>query len=220
MTHSSEELEQIYRTRFSGKDDYRQAVWSVLGTFFGRWIPPAAAVLDLGAGYCEFINHVRAERRIAMDLNPETGNRAAGDITVLQHDCSEPWPMPSASLDAVFTSNFFEHLPTKAHLERTLSEIYRSLKPGGRLIAMGPNIKYLPGAYWDFWDHYLPLTESSLAEGLRKHRFDIEVQIDRFLPYTMSHGRTYPKWMLRAYLGLPVAWKWFGKQFLLVAGKS
>jgi SAM-dependent methyltransferase len=220
MTHSSEELEQIYRNRFSGKDDYRQAVWSVLGTFFGRWIPPAAAVLDLGAGYCEFINHVRAERRIAMDLNPETGNRAAGDIAVLQHDCAEPWPIPSASLDAVFTSNFFEHLPTKAHLERTLSETYRALKPGGRLIAMGPNIKFLPGAYWDFWDHYLPLTESSLAEGLRRHRFDIEVQIDRFLPYTMSHGRTHPTWMLRAYLGLPVAWKWFGKQFLLIARRS
>lgn len=220
MIHSSAELEEIYRHRFSGQDAYRRAVWTTLGTFFGRWVQPEAAVLDLGAGYCEFINQVRAERKIAMDLNPETRNRAASDIVVLQHDCSEPWPLPPATLDAVFTSNFFEHLPTKAHLERTLGQIHRALRPGGRLIALGPNIKYLPGAYWDFWDHYLPLTDSSLAEGLRQHRFQIEVQIDRFLPYTMSHGRQYPQWLLRAYLGVPAAWKLLGKQFLLVAKRS
>lgn len=46
---------------------------------------------------------------------------------------------------------FFEHLPDKAHLLRTLGQIRRCLKPGGCLIAMGPNIKYLPGRYWDFF---------------------------------------------------------------------
>ena len=95
--------------------------------------------MDLGCGYCEFINNVRAGRKFAMDLNPEASKRAAAGITVFQQDCSENWPVPARSLDVVFTSNFFEHLPTKAHLERTLVEAYQALKPGGCLIALGPN---------------------------------------------------------------------------------
>lgn len=188
--------------------------------YFAQWIPSNAAVLDLGCGYCEFINNVAAGRKFAMDLNPEASNRAGSGVRVLQQDCSESWPVPAASLDTVFTSNFFEHLPTKAHLERTLSETLRALKPGGRLIAMGPNIRYLTGRYWDFWDHYLPLTEMSLTEVLRKLGYEIEVSIDRFLPFTMSDGREYPIWTLQAYLGLPITWKVFGKQFLVVAKRT
>jgi hypothetical protein len=81
---------------------------------------------------------------------------------------------------------------------------------------MGPNIKYLPGAYWDFWDHYVPLTEASLKEALITRGFTVDVCIGRFLPYTMSDGRRYPLALLRAYLRLPLAWRFLGKQFLVV----
>jgi hypothetical protein len=123
-------------------------------------------------------------------------------------------------LDLVFTSNFFEHLPDKAALGSTLDQARRCLKSGGKLIAMGPNIKFLPGAYWDFWDHYLPLTEASMAEGLRVHGFDVLRCLDRFLPYTMAHGPQYPLILLKMYLRMPLAWRFFGKQFLAVARKK
>jgi len=84
---------------------------------------------------------------------------------------------------------------------------------------MGPNVKYLPGAYWDFFDHYIPLTELSLLGVLTKCSFKIEYCRDRFLPYTMSDGKAYPILALRAYLVLPLAWRIFGKQFLVVASK-
>lgn len=219
LAHSPADLDQMYRTRFAGRHSYRQRVWRVLVTWFGRWIPADATVLDLGCGYCEFINNVQAGRKLAMDLNPEASNRAAAGVTVFQQDCSEPWPVPAGSLDVVFTSNFFEHLPSKAHLERTLIEAFRALKPGGRLIALGPNLKYLTGRYWDYWDHYVPLTEMSLGEGLRTLGYAVIVSIDRFLPFTMSEGGEYPIWTLQAYLSFSIAWKIFGKQFLVVAEK-
>jgi SAM-dependent methyltransferase len=217
LAHSPEDLDRIYRNRFEGGVAYRQRVWQVLVQYFARWAPPDGTVLDLGCGYCEFINNVQASRKLAMDLNPEARNRARQGVEVIQQDCSEPWPVGESILDAVFTSNFFEHLPAKAHLERTLKEVFRALKPGGRLIAMGPNIKYVPGLYWDFWDHYLPLTELSLMEVLRNTGYEIEYSVDRFLPYTMSGGREYPVWTLQSYLKLPFAWRLFGKQFLVVA---
>jgi hypothetical protein len=50
--------------------------------------------------------------------------------------------------------------------------------------------------------------------------FHIDVCHARFLPYTMSAGREYPIWILRAYLSFPIAWRIFGKQFLIVASKA
>src|ERR1043165_5219610 len=127
-----------------------------------------------------------------MDLNPASAQHLASGVNLLRQDCSDQWQLPDESLDTVFTSNFFEHLPDKAALGRTLQQVRRCLKTGGKLIAMGPNIKYLPGAYWDFWDHYLPLTETSLGEGLSTNGFVVEQSHPRFLPYTMVNSRQYP----------------------------
>jgi SAM-dependent methyltransferase len=154
-----------------------------------------------------------------MDLNPSSGRNTGEVVVFLQQDCSAPWPVEPGTLDTVFTSNFFEHLPTKSLLEDTLRQAWKSLKPGGRLIAMGPNIKYVPGAYWDFFDHYLALTELSLGEVLEKCGFEIERSDARFLPYTMSQGTEYPLWTLKLYLAMPFVWPLFGKQFLVVARK-
>lgn len=213
------ELERIYSARFAGKTDYRTQVWRVLAPFFSQWFPSTGAILDLGAGYCEFINNASARMKYAMDLNPFVSKQAVEGVTVLQQDCSEPWPLPEGELDAVFTSNFLEHLPNKAAVSTTLSHAYRCLKPGGRFIAMGPNIKYIPGAYWDFFDHYVELTELSLSEALSTCNFTTEKRVARFLPYTMSDGRQYPMWTLRLYLVMPLIWPMFGKQFLVVGQK-
>jgi len=176
--------------------------------------------LDLGCGWCEFINAVPCRRKFAMDLNPDVERHALPGVKVLQQDCSEKWQVQDESLDVVFTSNFFEHLTSKSALEKTLLEAHRVLKTGGRLIAMGPNIKHLPGAYWDFIDHHLPLTELSLLELMKKCGFEREFCIGRFLPYTMSEGRQYPIWMLRLYLAVPFVWRFWGKQFLVVGRKT
>lgn len=213
------ELQTIYSARFAGQAEYRTEIWKILASFFGTWIPADGATLDLGAGYCEFVNNVASTRKFAMDLNPDVRERAASGVAILLQDCSEPWPLAENALDTVFTSNFLEHLPDKDAVRRTLGQAFRCLKSGGRLIALGPNIRYLPGAYWDFFDHYVALTDLSLAEGLSNCGFSVEKRIGRFLPYTMSRGRQNPLWMLRLYLSIPVFWPLFGKQFLVVARK-
>jgi SAM-dependent methyltransferase len=216
----SGDLQQIYRTRFTAQSAYRQRVWEILCPFFSRWISPGSTVLDLGCGWCEFINAIHCQAKFAMDLNPDAQLHALPEVTLLQQDCSENWQLGNETLNVVFSSNFFEHLPTKVALERTLVEAHRALKPGGRLICMGPNIKYVPGAYWDFIDHHLPLTELSLVELMKKCGFEAEYCLDRFLPYTMAQGPQYPVWMLRLYLAFPMAWRFWGKQFLVVGRKN
>lgn len=217
---STSELQRIYATRFSGKSAYRTQVWRELAAYFAKWVPPQGTVLDLGAGYCEFINNVTAHVKYAMDLNPSLQGQAAPGVTVLQQDSTQPWPLEKGALDAVFTSNFLEHLPDKTAVGTVLSHAHRCLRPGGHFIAVGPNIRYVPGAYWDFFDHYVPLTDLSLSEALTSRDFTIVRRVARFLPYTMSDGIEYPIAALRLYLIIPFAWRLFGKQFLVVGRKA
>ena len=214
------ELARVYGNRFDASREYRLRVWRVLVTrFFQPLVPENACVLDLGCGYGEFINTVTAAKKWGMDLNPRTRENLSPEVTFLEQDCSTRWPVGEAQLDLVFTSNFFEHLPDKTALGNTLDQVFRCLKPAGRLIAMGPNIKYTGGRYWDFWDHYLPLTETSLSEGLTVRGFEIEQCHARFLPYTMVGARSYPLWCVALYLRLDWIWRWKGEQFLVIARK-
>ncbi len=215
-----QELEKEYEMRFSEVSSYRAAIWKVLtASFFQRFLPPNSTVLDLGCGWGEFINHITAQKKYGMDLNPSSKVRLNKDIEFLNQDCSEKWAIPGNSLDVVFTSNFFEHLPTKDHLKKTLQEAYRCLKPGGQIICLGPNIKYLPGLYWDFWDHYIELTELSLKEVLELNNYRVETCIPRFLPYTMVNATLPPLLFVKLFLKLPFLWRFFGKQFLVIARK-
>lgn len=215
-----EELVRIYANRFAETSAYRGRVWQVLvPQFFQQFISESGAVLDLGCGYGEFINNIRAGHKFAMDLNPDAKARLNPDVTFLQQDCSQKWLLDADKLDLVFTSNFFEHLPDKNILGNTLDQAFRCLKPGGRLVAMGPNIKFVNGAYWDFWDHHLALTEASLAEGMVTHGFQIERCYPKFLPYTIVGGPEYPLWILKVYLRFKFLWRIGGKQFLIVARK-
>ena len=217
---SSNELEAIYDQRFNAHIGYRNQVWQVLvSQFFSQFVPRDAGVLDVGCGYGEFINHVVCQKKYGIDLNSRTRERLNPDVTFFEQDCSAEWPLPDNSLDVVFTSNFFEHLLSKQALADTLAQARRCLKTGGRLIATGPNIRFVGGAYWDFWDHHLALTDYSLAEALRVQGMQVERVIPRFLPYTMVNRRAVPTTLVQLYLKIPLAWKLFGKQFLIIARK-
>jgi len=221
MVDKSHVLQDEYHRRFGGRADYRDAVWKVLcADFFSRYVPEDAAVLDLGAGWGEFSRNMAAREKYAIDLNPDTAARVAGHAAFFQQDCSKRWPLADGTLDVVFTSNFLEHLPTKDALVDTLREAHRCLKPGGRIVCLGPNIRYVPGAYWDFWDHHIPLSDLSIAEVLELQGFVVRERVARFLPYTMSGNRQTPLPLVRMYLRMPFVWPLFGKQFLVVAQRS
>jgi SAM-dependent methyltransferase len=214
------ELEVIYGNRFRTTELYRTEVWKTLiRHWFQAYVSPEATVLDLGCGYGEFINNIQCARKYGMDLNPSTKNKLNPDVTFLAQDCSAPWEVPDQTLDVVFTSNFFEHLLSKSDLTRTIAQAVRCLRVGGQLIAMGPNIKYVGGAYWDFYDHHLALTELSVKEAFEAAGLQAESVWERFLPYTMVDAPAYPLTLLRLYLAMPFAWRALGKQFLVIARK-
>ena len=218
---NEQNLSQIYENRFYGIENYRNNVWKILvSNFFSKWIDSQDHILDLGCGYGEFINNVNCKARYAMDLNPKVKNYLKEDICFIKQDCSSSWDIESNSLDLVFSSNFFEHLPNKKSLNSTIVEIKKALKPDGLMIAMGPNIKTLKGTYWDFWDHHVPLSDASINELLELHNFSVLKIISKFLPYNMVRVRKHPLFLVSLYLKVPLFWTIFGKQFLIIAKKG
>jgi len=217
------ELDAIYKERFQGHEVRRAAIWRVLVVnYFAKLIPSLekSHVLDMGSGYGEFINQIHAARRSAVDLNPDSRSHLDESVQFV-HASAEKLRdhFPSDSVDAIFTSNFFEHLPDKESLSRVVEASFSVLRPGGVLICMGPNIRYLAGKYWDFIDHYIPLSEKSLAELLMSKGFEIKKVIPKFLPYTMSDKQPPNHNFVKVYLRFPLIWKLMGKQFLVVATK-
>jgi SAM-dependent methyltransferase len=216
----NENLNKIYQIRFSGLEEYRNAVWKILvKDFFSKWIPKGSTLFDLGCGYGEFINNAPDCKRHAMDLNPDSGKHLDKDIHFHLQDCSRPWEIAPRSLDVIFSSNFFEHLPDKEALDQTIGHAMQALKPGGSLLAIGPNISVLNGKYWDFWDHHVPLSHESLAELFEVHGLKIEKSVPRFLPYNMVRVKKHPLIFVKLFLRLPIIWRFIGSQFLIVARK-
>src|SRR6476660_1644692 len=50
-------------------DPNRAKVWQHLTAYLSRWIAPDARVLELGAGWCDFANHVAAAEVVALDAD-------------------------------------------------------------------------------------------------------------------------------------------------------
>lgn len=213
------DLQRIYAARFEDTGlAKRKRVWRVLCEhFFNDLVGDGKTVLDLACGYGEFINAVRAEKKIAVDLNPDAKSFLAEEVTHYLSPATDLSAVPPSSVDVVFTSNFLEHLRDKPECDAVFREVKRVLKPGGRFIILGPNIRYAYKEYWDYYDHYLPLSHLSLAEGLQQAGFVVTRNVPRFLPYTMNSATPTSDMLVRAYLAFPLLWPLMGKQFLVIA---
>jgi SAM-dependent methyltransferase len=213
-----EQLERLYRARFGGQAAARRRLWRVLCRhFFDRYVPPGGTVVDLGAGHCEFLHAVRAGRRIAVDKNPDTGRAAGPGVEVLAIE-AEALPEDLAGVaDLVFASNVLEHLDSREQVLAVLAAARRTLRPGGRLVVLGPNIRFAHDVYWDFFDHKIALSDRSVVEAVEASGLTVLEVRPRFLPYT-SKSRL-PSWplLVRLYLLLrPLQWL-LGRQMLVVA---
>ena len=82
-----------------------------------------------------------------------------GDARTTKRIVPYPGGVAAESVDTVSDSDFVGYPPGKRVLRRTSEQVRVALTPGGRLIAIGPNIQLVSGGYRNDRDHYLPLTE-------------------------------------------------------------
>lgn len=195
----------------------RVKVWKHLCAYLERWIRPQDTVLELGAGWCDFSNNVKAARVVAMDLDATVQRAAAPHVTPVVGDCTDLSAFESGSFDVVFASNLLEHLERPAS-SRLLAEARRVLRDGGRLILMQPNFRLNPGRYFDDFTHVAIFTDQSLQDYLVSEGWSIETAMARFLPLTLKSRGSGLTFLVPWYLRSP--FKPLAGQMLVVAVPS
>jgi SAM-dependent methyltransferase len=174
-------------------------------------------VLELGAGYCDFINEVKAEKKIAIDQWPDMTKYADESVECLVGDVTDLSDIAESSLDFVFASNIFEHIGQK-DLSLCLSQLKHKMCPGGLLVILQPNFKRCYKDYFDDYTHVSIWTDVGLTDFLIANGFAIDQCYPGFLPLSIkSHFPVHPL-LIRAYLVSPI--KPMAKQMLIIARNS
>ena len=196
-------------------DPRRDAVWKALWRYYFRHqIRATDSVLDLGAGYGDFINNVVASRRVAIDLWPGFEAHLDTAVDAIVGPVSDLSKIADGSIDYAFASNLFEHI-SQDEFAATLAGLRAKLSPDGSLTILQPNYRYAYREYFDDFTHVSIYSHVSLCDFLAANGFEaVEVQ-PRFLPLTVKSRM--PTWgpLIRLYLASPV--KPLGKQMLVRA---
>jgi len=211
-------IDTYYQSRYTYNKD-RTTVWKEIVRFLAKFIPQQATVLDIGAGYCDFINNITATNRTALDYSPDFMEYATKGVKTIQTPVTNMVGVEDNSVDVVFASNLFEHLSDE-ELVQTMKEVKRVLKQGGRLILMQPNYRLAYKTYFDDPTHKKVFSDESLRAFLVSHGFMIELSKPRFLPFSLkSRPSLIPphRLIVRAYLNSPI--KPFAGQMLFVSKK-
>jgi SAM-dependent methyltransferase len=100
---------------------------------FASGLPPAARVLDAGAGECQYAEHFSNFRYTAVDLGIGDGQWSYSRLDAVADLLSLPFP--DRAFEAAINIVTLEHVTDPA---RVIQELFRCLKPGGRLLLITP----------------------------------------------------------------------------------
>jgi SAM-dependent methyltransferase len=211
-------VEAVYEARFDERArNGKMAVWAEIVRYLQRFVAADQPVLDVACDAGYFIRHVRASERWATDIR-DVAHLLPSDVRFVRSDgLALGDVVPAGHFGTAFMSNYLEHLPSSQAVVDQLGVVKELLRPGGRIVVLQPNIRLTGGAYWDFIDHHVALTERSLVEagelaGLRTVRL-----VTRFLPFSTKSRLPQDPRLVRAYLAFPPAWWLLGKQTLYIA---
>ncbi len=197
-------------------DPGRTKVWLEIADYLARYFPEDGSILDLGSGYCDFINAARAREKWAVDLHLDPEKHARKGVRCLRTDVADLSAVPDASLDLVFASNLLEHLDDDK-LGATLSQVNSKLRPGGRFIAIQPNYAHCYRQYFDDYTHVKVFSHVSLPDFLASQGLEVERVTPRFLPFSMKSR--WPKLSFFVWIYLRLPYRPLAKQMLVVARK-
>lgn len=211
--------DRIYQYRFQQiSHEKKKVIWSIIANFFYGLLGKPQRILDSAGGMCEFINAIPSEERWTVDIVDAIRKFAAPEVKLIIGDVLTV-DLPKNYFDAVFISNFLEHLHSQEEVAFFLERMYSCLKPGGKIGIIGPNFKYCYREYFDFADHTVVLSELGVAEHLYGAGFTIEKSYSRFLPLSFRGGLPIHPTLVKLYMHMPFVWTVLGKQFLFIAQK-
>lgn len=209
--------EKYYESRFVF-DKGRAKVWKAINEYLQNFISENASVLDIGCGYGDFINGIKAKNKFAIDLNNKMHEFMSDKAIVFkEQSVLDVFPNEDESLDVIFASNLFEHF-NDAELDILIKNVFSKLKRNGILILIQPNIYYAYREYWDDYTHKKAFSHVSLNDFLVSYDFNVIHSKKQFIPFSLKSRLPKSYYLTKLYLFSPI--KPMGKQMLMIAKKK
>ena len=137
------------------------------------YIPSSSAdVLDLGCGRGEIASALQSLGFMVVGADLSIPNRARernASVTWKELNGDQELPFPDEEFDFIFTKSVIEH---QREPELFLSECFRILKTGGRLLVLTPDWVRNKSRFFDDHTHVTPFTKISLTNILSLAGFD------------------------------------------------
>lgn len=192
-------MSSYYATRYT-PDPGRTRVWRAIINYLRKYTGDSSGtVIDIGCGYGDFINNIKANERHAIDLNPDAVNYLVDSVKFHSTKVTDLSHIPDSSIDLAFSSNLLEHL-SDDELSTAALEFFRILKPGALFITMQPNYYYAYREYFDDFTHKKVFSHESLSDFFRANNFEIVAMEKKFLPFSLKSRLPKTYFLTRMYL--------------------
>jgi len=201
-----------HKTRFKF-DPGRLKVWRAITEYLQPYVGLDKTVLDLGTGYGDFINLIKAKKKYALDISPAVKDYIDKEVVFINKPATSLEDVPAGAIDVVFASNLVEHLD-RTELNQMMQGINRCMKKGGTLILIQPNFRYAYKNYFDDYTHKAMFSHLSLADAMFEYGFTPIKIVPKFLPLTLKSKLPKSYLLTKTYLNSPV--HPMGKQMLLI----
>ncbi|MCA8955456.1 MAG: class I SAM-dependent methyltransferase [Planctomycetes bacterium] len=184
--------------------DKRPMVRELVRKTFERNFPDKVPVLlDVGCGTCFYFPLLaqHAERLMGVDVcipmldvaQELIAAKQLGNCTVRESSAME-LPFEDQSIDVVHSWDFLHHVPD---VNKAIAEVHRVLKPGGRYVAVEPNVLN-PSIAWYHarrraeWGLIKGKNQFFLPRALRR-KFDVDIRYDNTI-ISFLNERTKGLW--------------------------
>ena len=196
---------------------FRKGVWREIVRYVANDIGPVESLVELGPGFCDFVNQYPARRKICFELDPAMRKWAGRDVEIRTKSALALAELGEQTVDCLFASNFLEHFDGE-ELGILMPQIHMVLKEGGRLVLLQPNYRLCGEHYFDDKTHLTIFSDENMAGFLERFGFRVVKLLPGLLPFSMNSR--FPKWplLVRIYLALPFKLK--AAQMYVVAEKE
>ncbi len=196
-------------------DPKRKVLWETLvKCYFQNSVLPTDTVVELGAGYCDFINNIKAAKKYAVDQWEGFTAFAHPDVKCMVGDLDVVSTLPDNSVDFVFASNVIEHISSEKFAS-ILGVLSTKLRKEGVICLLQPNYRRAYKEYFDDYTHVSIWSDKSMCDFMTANKYQVITVVPGFLPLSLKSRLPVSPWLIKAYLKSPL--KPLAKQMLITA---